>query len=1309
MKRFLAVLTALVLLISGMPLYFASAEPTGVEVKADESWTEATYDPETQYLTNVTDGYYFTVEFDTGDHTFKLSGVSGYLVEAPRVVIPSQITYNGIVYDIETVSSYTLSGKKNTNNPNVKEIIISEGVTTIGNSSFRSLKGVTSVKLPSTIKKIDSLAFAGDSSLSDISFPDGIETIGGQALQGTAITKIRIPSSVTSFGGSMFYGCSKLTEVNFEIELDSIASELFRGCSSLPAFEIPETVTSLGKLSFSQAGISEIVIPAAVTSLPSQVFANCKKLKNVTINGEVSVIESKAFSNCSVLETVTFMGKTAPATMDSTAFSGVSGSKLTVNYPADGVGYDDPEWQALFPDGTTFVRAQGEPMANDLVIEGKNVVGNVLTASYTYFDPMDRPESGSTTVWESCADEDFTSSDVTLLKTEDCSQDSPSTYEIQETDDGKFIRATVVPRNADQKLNVGEPSYAMLSEKIRLPQTMPIVTLTAPSDGYTVNCKSEVNLSANAVCDNTTITKVEFYANDICVATAETEPFDAVWAPQEMGTYEIYAKAYNALGEDADSESVNLTVLSEDAEIDAYITITFTSPVADSYTLTGTEVSVTGSAVESSGSPITSIDFYDNGKLFQSVNTGTFDFKYEFETGVHNITAKAKSADGKTGYSEPFDITISGMSFTNIFGDNMVLQRNKPVKLTGFGVDGTTVTAEICGITSSAVAKDGKWQIIMPALPTNQGTTLTFTASDGTSKTFNNVAIGEVLICSGQSNMTAGIGGSHPYASNNPYDGIRLFRTGVAENTIPQDNVAKGEWNVSTTSLIKSFSAVGYLTGYHYYLSQNGEVPVGIIQAAVSGTDVNLWVPNGAYTNDPDLKRKAKTKTHFNAMIAPWTNYTIGQIVWYQGESNSLLKDIYEKQLTAYIDSNREAFGDESIRFIIIQLPVYDTVTGYNSHTRTFWLVREGQWNVSEHLDNVETVVTMDTGSLNTVHPSGKDIVGKRAGLIMQHFASPEDDIIWKSPNYAGVEIADGKAVISFNDVGEGLTTTDGLAPRGFKIGGSDGVFVDADAQLVGNTVEIDVSSIEGPVYIRYAWEDVPARTEESPGWSLNLVNSAGLPAAPFKTDSFKEHFSKYDSETGTYSDPYNYTPYIRYIKAGDIEDGKSIIEINARDYDDGIEQIELFVDNNSVGYAVQSEDNEDIWTFEWTGATAGEHTFYAIATDEYGLTSIKEDPLFGSTTVSPEEFVYTLSSADTSIELDFDENGNAVSITAFEGVLVVAAYSADNTLLRVAISEEKSATIEAEYLTDAKVVKAFVVEDLDNIRPVSNCVYISK
>ncbi len=1147
-----------------------------------------------------------------------------------------------------------------------------------------------------------------------------------------ANTKIVVPEGTTAIGASIFAQTNKNNK-NLEVVLPStitsVGKSSFAQTTSGGMYKeiiLPEGLKTIGQAAFSQCRFSNFVIPSTVESISQQAFAFMTNLKTITFKSTFPSLGNETFRKCNKLESITFEGDTAP-TISSGAFKDVTVTTLKVYYKANGTGYTDPEWQALFPAGTTFEKLPGDPIVEEISMTGKTVIGGTLTANYTFVDPLGREESGSTATWESCESEDFTSSEVFPIKTEPCSSGVPVTYVMQELDDGKYIRCTVTPRNADTTLNVGAPVSVQTETLVKFPETVPAVTLTAPSNGYYVSVNSAVTLSADATCDLTTITKVEFYVNDVKVGEDTTAPYEYSWTPSEMGAAVIYAKAYNALDEEGVSSTASVNVLAEGADLSSYITTTFTAPIANSVHLSNGAVTFTGTTSESSGSEISKVELFANAK---SIGTATITPPAEGETaygftlattldaGAYSIIAIVESADGKSGTSEAFDILVSGMSFPTMIADNMVLQRGKNMKISGFGVDGTVVTASLLDKTASATVAGGKWTVNFPPMPTTKSTTLTFTASDGTEKVFNNIAIGEVIMCSGQSNMTMGMGNSHTDYRDKDYADIRLFVTpnNNATSATENDDIAKGQWKIATKGNAKEFSMVGWIAGQQLYNNTNGEFPIGLIWAAESGTAIQYWVPSGTYSHDPDLKKISKTGSRYNARVAPWTGFTVGHLIWYQGESNSFHEQNYEKDMTAFIDAYRNAFDDQSMKFVVICLPTYDAKASYNPGTfRSFNLVREGQYNVSLHMDGVASIVTIDSGSTSTVHPGDKVNLSKRTAKALQHFIDPTADIVWKSPSYDYMEVKDGKAILYFKDIAGGLSTKDGLSPKGFKLMDNDGIFNDVEATLVGNTVEIDVSAITGDVKIRYAYEEVPARVDTKSG--VNLVNSEGWPMAPFRTDNDRTHFKSYDSATGIYSNPYNFAPMVRSITATDIVEGVAQISINARDYDDSIQSVEVFVDGTSVGSAIQAA--YDTWTYDWANATDGFHQIHVIATDELGTTNALGHSTLGSVAVTPVKYGVTLKTAIPSLFGKFTNltdgeianfgGADGVKITTTgEGKLILAAYN-DNKLVNCVITDEKSASLTAKDIEGATTVKAFLFEDMQTLVPVAVPISINR
>lgn len=1336
----------------------------------------------------------------------------------------------------------------------------------------------------------------------------------------SADTNIVIPEGITTIPAHVFgqnSGSNKNMKFILPSTLTTISYNSFAQSSSggiYTNFDIPAGVTSIDTGAFTNCRNTDYVLPSGVTTLKA-IFTFNRNLQNVTFEGNIPSIPDNCFRQCYALHSLTFKGNLTAPTVGTSAFNGVSSlSDFTVYYPANATGFTDESFQALFPSGTKFEKLPGVPVAEDLTITGKNVVGETLSASYTYDDPMNNAESGSTAIWSRSDDADFTTN-VETIKTESVSSALGSSYTLTAADAGKYIRFAVIPRHAGTELNVGDEASVVYSQRIRMPQTVPIVTLTSPGIGYKAYVNSQITLSANATCDNTNITKVEFYADSDLVATVNELPYTAVWTPEVDGDYTITAKAYNALGEYASTEGVAVKIydLSESIEPvwaskwsydfndftstetftsqdglpggfptylnysstitsahglfgkaeddycmalhstaegkgeparmymsmanmdsgnkvyyaemdvafsttdetryffctrtskgtytnfnfwnsgkigytdhtgnhdfvdsegnavsyeankwyhiamvldfenvaveyylsyddedivvktfpkdkttfdytseistkgirsqgqtgitymdnmscgqiqDSYITSVIETPTRGSY-LKGNAVNFKGYAKDSRGNSIEKVEIYGNGVLIGETGNADYSISKTLDPGNYSIIAKAISSDGYVGYSDTVNITVSGIAVSNIFSDGMVLQRGRNLKISGTGINGTIVTVSLLESQESTVVSDGKWEVILPPQPANKGTILTISA-DGVDIVFNNVAIGEVILCTGQSNMQYSLNKFSNLISeaDQDYPDIRLFKQNSSTSNTPQTNIDDGKWVTATQVQSTSFSAMGFLTGKYYYLSQNGEVPVGLIYAAHGGSAINVWVPNTAYDYDPDLRASKTSNTYYNKMIAPFTATTIGHVLWYQGCANTYFSNNYEKLLTAYIDSYREEFGDDMMDFIIVQLPVYDFERSYNA-TRTAVGVRDGEWNVSRYLDRVATVVSIDCGDPYNIHPGDKLPIAQRAVLALRHFTEPQNtSLVWESPSYDSYTLGEGTMTIYFKNTAEGLRTTDGQAPRGFKIAGDDGVFTDADAVLVDNTIVIDTTSVAGTPVVRYAWENVPTLNGEYT--TVNLVSSEGLPVAPFRTDTGRYHLMI--SSDGTSSGVYNYVPMIRNITADSIIDGKSVVTVNARDYDDSITTVEVFADGVSIGFA-DNIPGTTLYTLDWADATAGTHSFYAIATDTAGATSVKRDPSFSSVTVTPRQ--YSVNITDSSLITLSGSFANGVTATAKEFSnykLIIAAYNG-NTLCNVKISDTDTVSLTPEELEDATDVKAFLFTDMESIIPVS-------
>ena len=1537
MKKRLLIFLAAILCFSHFSSFSITVFAQTADVTADEGWENATYDPSNRLLTNVDGGYSFKVN----GSTLQYNGSAP--VNAEHIVIPS--SYNGI--KITTVDSYVLNGRSNATS-SAKSIIVSEGITRLSDNCFRNLENLVSINLPSTLNTIGDNSFADCASFEDfvLSNDNTAFTTDGRVLYSAdksvlyaypamlQSSSFTVPQSVSSLKPYAFSDARNLTEITFpeNCSITELPAYCFHQCENVIDLKIPKSVTSLGNFCFNECkSLVEMVVPSGITVLPDYCFIWCINLKTLTFMGNITEFKQFSCGRLYALEELKFMSKTAPSVLGRVPFYGLPSSCI-VYYPSNGTGYTDEAFRSIFNASQIYETLIGTPEAIGVQITGSGVIGQSVTGIYgEYYDPSNRPESGSVYTWERADDSAFTKN-VTVIESGNILAGQSKTYTPTSEDEGKYIRFGVTAKNADIEDNTGETVYAYLSSSVRQPITVPAVSLISPYNGYKMHQNTALSLLASATCDNVEITKIEYYANNELIASSNAFPFESSWTPLDPGTYEIYAVAYNSIGEIGKSGIVSIKVYSLDESIesvsaekwaydfnsftandiytsdtgltlpgdlppavsigagatvtsasgiygknetdhcleinsiegntsgvnisydlskldapinnvmfeaeiavnsatetrnlfyystpkgkyisfqlgsdgsigyytdydarvlkkikdengqniqmqvdtwykfgllldfqngkltfymndeeletidcaapygftsvssvqiqnnhritgntatayidnlklyqvqDSYVTSVITSPKDNNYFLTGSDVVFEGYAKDSRpGKAIDHIEIYANDTLINTVNGDSYSFiKNDLAPGKYTVTAKAISSDGLVGYSSSHKLTVSAASFPSTYGDDMLLQRNKELRLFGYGIDGAKVTASILGYTASATVLDGTWTITLPPLPTTKSTTLSISTNDGVTTVFNNVAVGELILCSGQSNVQLSLDkfSALKGEADKDYPDIRFYQQTVTSAKTPQTENETGRWQTATVFNSYEFSVYGYLTAKEFYLSQNGEVPVGVIYAAYGGSSINMWAPNDSFKNHPDTTSLSSGSTYYNKTVAPWTNFTIGHIIWYQGESNSNLTTPYEHMLTALIDGWREDFNDDTINVIVVMLPIYDYPAAFGG-VRSAVGIRDAQWNVCENLENVETVVGIDTGEARNIHPSDKIPLAKRASLILEHFTNPDDtELVWKSPSFdkAVYDKDNNKVILYFKDTADGLKTSDNQPPRGFKIAGDDGVFKDIEAVIENNTIVIDTSSVIGTPKIRYAWESAPAG--ENGKSIINLVNSAGLPAAPFRTDRDVYHF-KVRNDDGTYLEPINFSPITRDLTVSTLQNGKVTISVQAYDCEDSVTKTEIYCDGKLLGEAKPTGDN-NYYTYTWTDAKEGTYSFYAVAYDEYGLTSLSN----GSKTVMPKTYSFTISEQKNpliNLSGSFEQGITASAENADNCVLIVAAYR-DGIITYLDISpSSKTINVSSSLIKDTNKVQAFLFEDTISIKPVCNTVCIEK
>ncbi len=475
---------------------------------------------------------------------------------------------------------------------------------------------------------------------------------------------------------------------------------------------------------------------------------------------------------------------------------------------------------------------------------------------------------------------------------------------------------------------------------------------------------------------------------------------------------------------------------------------------------------------------------------------------------------------------------MADVRLPNIFTDHMVLQRDQPNRVWGRADAEEAVTVTI-GDQQHATTADaeGNWSVTLD--PLSVGDPLVLTAKGKTTVTINDVLVGEVWICSGQSNMQWNVGSSNDAdleiaAANYPQ--IRMInfpQVGTQEPVWTHDNRA---WMVCSPETVSSFSAVGYFFGRQ--LHQTLGVPIGLINNAWGGSAAEAWVPRDVLAKNPEMyaamlerwqdmeAQAAQLRTNeslndaqkkqlnrlqnqlrgnhnpgniYNGVLKSHLGYGIRGAIWYQGESNAGRAYQYRDLFPLMISQWRSEWGQDDFPFYWVQLA--DFRSEQSEPTESSWAeLREAQTMTMDKLPNTGEAVIIDKGEGKDIHPRNKQIVGARLArwALACDYGIAMD---YRSPRYASMEQAGGKLVLSFDHVGAGWRPFDVHQPIGFAIAGEDRKFVWADAKILKDgRIEVSSPAVADPVAARYGWADNPV---------LNLFTRDDLPLTPFRTDEW--------------------------------------------------------------------------------------------------------------------------------------------------------------------------------------------------------------
>lgn len=456
--------------------------------------------------------------------------------------------------------------------------------------------------------------------------------------------------------------------------------------------------------------------------------------------------------------------------------------------------------------------------------------------------------------------------------------------------------------------------------------------------------------------------------------------------------------------------------------------------------------------------------------------------------------------------------TLADVRLPQIFGNGMVLQRNQPIAVWGWADPNESITVSLNKQTKTITAtSEGKWLLQLDAERAGGPYDL---AIKGKNKLeFADVLIGDVWICSGQSNMEwpvrASANAEEEIASAN-YPNIRHVKipnTVAGEPQLDIDGAVT--WQEATPANVGNFTAVGYF--YARELHSKLDVPIGLINTSWGGTMVETWASKEAFEQDPEFaamiadlpeleaeaikgKPNAYPTLLFNAMVSPLIPYTIKGAIWYQGESNAGRAYQYRKAFPLLIKDWRQRWGLGDFPFYFVQLASFKAAGGTSATGSTWAELREAQ-TMTLSMPHTGMAVTTDIGETDDIHPRNKQDVGKRLALVALHDAYGKK-VDYSGPVYKHFKASGNRLVVKFDHTAGGLVAKAGSAELlGFEIAGDDQQFKPAQATIKGNTVVLHSDAVAKPVAVRYAWAD-------DAGGS-NLFNGAGLPAVPFRTDDW--------------------------------------------------------------------------------------------------------------------------------------------------------------------------------------------------------------
>ena len=458
-----------------------------------------------------------------------------------------------------------------------------------------------------------------------------------------------------------------------------------------------------------------------------------------------------------------------------------------------------------------------------------------------------------------------------------------------------------------------------------------------------------------------------------------------------------------------------------------------------------------------------------------------------------------------------FFILQAEIKLSNILTDNMVLQRNSEVKIWGKANANQKLIVTTSWNQSKTITtadEKGRWSAKIKT--SEAGGPYTLTVVSGKEKVMlSNILLGEVWLCSGQSNMDMPIRGyaDQPINGSNDIlvdadnDNIRLFTMNYVGRDEPIDSVVSkyGKWKVASAESVSEFSANAYL--YAKQLQQKLKIPVGVITSSWGGSRIESWMSKDEIAKFPTALKLVSSETKsqyqasklYNGMISPLLKCTFKGAIWFQGEANVTNHYDYAALLTAMVANWRKDFSNGEFPFYYVQITPY--FYG-NSKERNSAFLREAQLKAQSLIPNSGMACTVDLGEEKCIHASEKLTVAKRLSYWALGQTYGFKGINYKSPTYKSMSVKDSVAILEFENSLNGFSSN-GKTVESFEIAGADKVFYPAKAWMNRkNQVLVAAPQVKNPVAVRYGFYNYPT----TQGF---LYNTAGLPVPTFRTDDW--------------------------------------------------------------------------------------------------------------------------------------------------------------------------------------------------------------